>query len=290
MDRKKRIQGIIMLLIVTMIWGSGFIATEYAIRSEMPTAWIMAIRFCVGALLIGACFSRRIFPLSRSALLPGICAGIILFASFYTQTAGQSRTNVSNAAFLTATNVVMIPFLLWLFTRKRPRLKHFLLCGVTMIGVVLLSLDADFHFSFGAGDALVLLCALLFALHIVWLGIKCEAYDPVQVAFLQLLTAGLCGIGSVLLFRIPLSGAQLAEGILPVLYLGIFSTGVCYLLQTIAQKNVPATEAGIVLSAEGAFGTLFSLLLGLESLRWGMLVGGVLITLSIILAEYGEAE
>ena len=51
MDRKKKLQGIVMLLIVTMIWGSGFIATEYAIRSEMPTAWIMAIRFCVGALL-----------------------------------------------------------------------------------------------------------------------------------------------------------------------------------------------------------------------------------------------
>ena len=62
MDRKKKLQGIVMLLTVTMIWGSGFIATEYAIRSEMPTAWIMAIRFCVGALLIGACFFRRIFP------------------------------------------------------------------------------------------------------------------------------------------------------------------------------------------------------------------------------------
>ena len=100
----------------------------------------------------------------------------------------------------------------------------------------------------------------------------------------------MCGIGSVLLFRIPLPGTQLAEGILPVLYLGVFSTGVCYLLQTVAQKNVPAAEAGIVLSAEGAFGTLFSLLLGLESLRWGMLVGGVLITLSIVLAEYGETK
>ena len=75
-----------------------------------------------------------------------------------------------------------------------------------------------------------------------------------------------------------------------MLYLGVFSTCICYLLQTIAQKNVPAAEAGIVLSAEGAFGTLFSLLLCLEFLLWGMLVGGVLITLFIILAEYGETE
>ena len=151
-----------------------------------------------------------------------------------------------------------------------------------------MSMKSTMRKRIAACGLLLALCALLFAMHIVWLGLKCGPYDPVQIAFLQLLTAGLCGIGAVLFFRIPLSGEQLAEGIVPVLYLGAFSTGVCYLLQTVAQKNVPASEAGIVLSAEGAFGTLFSLLLGLESFRWGMLVGGTLITLSIILAENGE--
>ena len=166
MNRKLR--GIGMLLTVTMIWGSGFIATEYAIQSGMPAAWIMAIRFLVGALLIGAVFFRRVFPLSRKALIPGSCAGIILFAAFYTQTVGQGSTTVSNAAFLTATNVVMIPILLWLFTKKRPQLKVFLLCAVTMAGVILLSLDTDFQLSFGWGDGMVLRGAVCAPHRLAW--------------------------------------------------------------------------------------------------------------------------
>ena len=283
-----RVRGILMLLVVTMIWGSGFIATDRAIASEIPVMWIMAIRFLTGALLIGICFFRHLRSLSGGEVFRGGCAGLILLASFYTQTSGQAGTTVSNAAFLTATNVVMIPFLLWAFTGKKPKGRVFRLSLMTMAGVALLSMDDGFRLSLGRGDLTVLLCALLFALHIVWLGIICGQDDPVQIAFIQLLTAGVCALIMALLFRIPLGEPQLQKGLLPVLYLGVFSTGICYLLQTAAQKNVPAAEAGIVLSAEGAFGALFSVLLGLEAFRWPMLAGGALITASVILSEKGE--
>ena len=272
------------LLLVTMIWGSGFIATEYAIRSGMPTAWIMMIRLWVGSGVIGLCFFRRIFPLKKVVLLHGATAGAILFGAFYAQTAGQGQTNVSNAAFLTATNVIMIPFLLWLFQKKRPSARIFLLSLITMAGVILLTMQGGFRLSLGPGDLLVLLCAFLFALHITWLDIGCSRDDSLQIAFVQLLAAGMCGALMLLITRPPITAEQLQDGLLPVLYLGVFSTGICYFLQTWAQKHIRASEAGIILSAEGLFGTLFSLLLGLESFRWSMALGGLIITGTVILA------
>lgn len=278
------------LLLVTMIWGSGFIATQYAIGSGLPTAWIMMIRFLVGSGVVALCFFRKIFPLPKSTVVHGGTAGIILFAAFYTQTAGQGKTTISNAAFLTATNVIMVPFLLWLFCRKRPPVRIFLLCLVTMAGVILLTVQGGGTLSLGWGDLLVLLCALLFAMHITWLDIGCSGDDPTQIAFVQLLTAGICGGVAVLVTGQQASAENLRSGLLPVLYLGVFSTGVCYFLQTWAQKHVRASEAGIILSAEGLFGTLFSLLLGMETFRWSMALGGLMITASIIFAEKPEQD
>ncbi len=289
MEKKRHYLAMGMLLIVTLIWGSGFIATEMAIRSGLSAAWIMMIRFLVGALLISLLFFRRLRPLKRRTLLRGILAGILLFGAFLTQTLGQSRTTVSSSALITATNVVMIPFLLWIVTRKRPALATFLLSLMTMTGVLLLTLQGDFRFRFGTGEALVLACALLFAAHIVWLDLGCSQEPPVQIAVIQLLTAGCLGALMVLLQNEPLPVGPLRQGFLPVLYLGLFSTGVCYFLQTWAQNVVRASEAGIILSCEGMFGTIFSLLLGLEAFRPAMLVGGILITASVMLAEVFQA-
>lgn len=285
MKQVRRHLPVFALLLVTMIWGSGFAATEYAIRSGLPTAWIMMIRFLVGGAIIGLCFFRRVFQINKASVLHGGIAGAILFAAFYAQTTGQGKTSVSNAAFLTATNVMMIPFLLWLLRRKKPSGRILLLCLMTIAGVVLLTMQDGFRLALSRGDLIVLLCSFLFALHIAWLDIGCSQDDPIQITFCQLITAGLCGALLLLVTRAPAAMEQLQAGLLPILYLGVLSTGLCYLLQTWAQKHVRAAQAGIILSAEGLFGTLFSLLLGLEHFHWTMAIGGLLITLAVVLAE-----
>lgn len=288
MKERKQSLATLALIVVTIIWGSGFIATQFAIDSQLPTPWIMMIRFLVGALCVFLFFKKRILPTPKKTVLHGAIAGVILYIAFYTQTVGQGQTTISNAAFLTATNILMIPFLLWIFTKKRPSLRIFALCLLAMLGVIMLTYQGGFTLSFTKGDWIVLLCALFFAMHITWLGYCGENDDPVQIAFWQLLTAGILGAIVVLVTRTPVQAEQIQKGLLPVLYLGVFSTGVCYFLQTWGQKYVRASEAGIILSAEGFFGTLFSLLLGLEAFRINMLFGGLLITLSIILAQRPE--
>lgn len=277
------------LVLVTVIWGSGFIATEYAIASQMDASLIMALRFLIGAAVIGIVCRKKIARCGKGCILSGCMAGVILFGAFYTQTVGQSHTTVSNAAFITATNVVMIPLIEWVLYRKRPGLKVLLMCLVTMGGILLLTVDFSGGLAFGTGDLLVLLCAFLFALQIVYIGHACKDYDPLAITFWQLLAAGAAGMVLFFILRPEVTLLQVQQGILPVIYLAVFSTCVCYALQTWAQQHVPPAQAGVILSMEGLFGTVFSLLLGLEALRWSMVAGGLLIMVAVVVMNVSDS-
>jgi len=287
---RQRRRSILMLLAVTMVWGGGFIATEYAIRSGLDTAWILALRFTLAAAAVGAIFWRRVRASTRREAVHGAVAGAALFGAFYAQTAGQALTRVSSAAFITATSVVMIPLITWAMAGRRPGAREVLLCLASMGGVLLLTVDFSQGLMFSAGDLLVLLCAALFALHTAYVGHYCARDDAACVTFWQLATAGAAALIALAVRRPPVSAAQLALGAWPVAYLGLFSTCLCYLLQTRAQQRVPAAQAGVVLSMEGVFGTLFALMLGLEPPRLMMALGGALIMLSVILTEAGRGK
>ena len=274
------------LLLVSVIWGSGFIATEYAIRAQMGTALIMTIRFCVAALIMLAFCWKRLGQLDKKSLLHGCVAGVLLFLAFYSQTFGQAHTNVSNSAFLTATNVVMVPFIVWMVSRKRPPLKIFVLAATTLAGIGFLTIKPGVGLQLGLGDLLTLLCALLFALHISYLGLFGGGIDVRVLTFLQLAVSGIISLAVLLCSGSPADYLPpLREGLLPTLYLAVFSTCICYFLQTMAQQHVSPGKAGIILCCEGLFGSLFSVLLGLEPLTAALAVGGLIILSSVILAE-----
>ena len=111
----------ILLLIVVIIWGSGFIAVEYAIDGGYSTLNIMSFRFIVATLLNLLIFNTKLKRLSKSEFKTGLFSGIFIFLAFYFQTLGQKYTNVSNVAFFTATNIVMIPFILWKIRGEKPK-------------------------------------------------------------------------------------------------------------------------------------------------------------------------
>ncbi len=276
-----------LLLFVALIWGSGFIATEYALRAGMPTALIMTLRFWIAALVLAPFQLAKLRKAPSGALLRGAGAGALLCGGFFAQTYGQVSTSVSNSAFLTATNVVMVPFLVWLFTRKRPPMKVYLLALCTLLGIGILTLRPEGGgLSLGAGDRMVLLCALLFALHIVYLGTVARGVDAGVSAFLQMLVSAVLSTGALLLFDPgALRSAPWAAGLLPVLYLALFSTCLCFFLQTRAQQHISAAKAAILLSAEGLFGSVFSVMLGLEHCRWNMVLGGAIIVACVVLTE-----
>ena len=279
---KKKTTAELSLIIVAIIWGSGFIATEYAISAHWGTSQIMAARFTIAALVMVLALNRNIRRLTRYELLHGSIAGIFLFLAFYAQTLGQTVTTVSNAAFFTATNVVMVPFISWVINRNRPSLQIVLLTLMSLLGVGVLSFDGE-RLSIGKGDAIVILCAFFFAMQITYLEKATKDSNPARVNFVQILVAALISNAVFWIKGENLKEMNVAGGLLPILFLGIFSTCLCYFIQTNAQKYSSASKVGVILSLEGFFGSLFSVLLGMELLSAKLILGGSLIIGAAIL-------
>ncbi|MFV0412752.1 MAG: DMT family transporter, partial [Oscillospiraceae bacterium] len=268
-------------LFTAVLWGAGFIASQWAINSGLNATAIMVGRFWLAALIMLAVSLPKLRGVKKKDILQGALAGVFLFFAFYAQILGQGLTTVSHSAFLTSVNVIIVPFLVWAFTRRRPPVKVFLLAGLTLAGIGVLTLGGGAEAGIYAGDGLILLCALGFALHIAYLGMAVKNADPRVVNLVQLCTAALLstavlpftGIGSP-------AAINWGQGVAAVLYLGVFSTCICYFLQTTAQKYTSAGKASILLSTEGMFGTLFAVVLGFEPLTPHMVAGGGIIMLS----------
>lgn len=285
-EKRQSVYAGLALLMVAVIWGSGFIATEYAIKAQMSTSLIMTTRFGIAAVIMLPICLKQLPNLSRKGLLQGCIAGVILFMAFYSQTLGQAHTNVSNSAFLTATNVVMVPFIVWAVSKKRPTFKTFVLAATTLVGIGFLTIKPQQGLQLGAGDMITLLCALMFALHIAYLGLFGQDIEARVLTFLQMAVSGCISL-VVLLLTGDLSESlvQLQAGWAPTLYLALFSTCLCYFLQTKAQQYISPGKAGIILCCEGLFGSVFSVILGLEPLTASLLIGGLIILTSVILSE-----
>ena len=127
---------------------------------------------------------------------------------------------------------------------------------------------------------------MLFALHISYLGACLEGRDPLLINLVQVGAAALISLAVLFLWQG--SGPPAVDwraGLLPAVYLGAVSTCPCYLLQTVAQKHTSATRAGLLLSTEGLFGSVFSVALGYEPLTVNLLAGGALIFVCVLLLE-----
>lgn len=158
---------------------------------------------------------------------------------------------------------------------------------MAIFGVGLLSLEKNL--SLGIGDALTLVCAVGFAFQIFFTSEFVKKYRAVVLNFVQMLTAVILSIISLYLFG-ETEFHVTAQGWLSVLYLGVISTALCYLLQTASQKYVDETKAAIILSMESVFGTIFSILILHEQVTLRMICGCVIILAAVIVSNLADAQ
>lgn len=274
------------LLITAVIWGTGFIGTEYAIATGAKTSLIITMRFLMAGIILGVMYFKSLKNIDKETLKVGSIAGIMLFAGFYLQTLGQSRTTVSNSSFITATNVVMVPFIVWFFTKVKPRTKYFVLGGTALLGSTILTMNFSEGFSFQVGDVIVFSSAICFALHIAYLGIWGQGKDSKHLTFLQMIVNGLFALVFMVIFDREAIDPVIIKAALPsTAYLAVFSSCVCYYLQTTAQQYTSPSKTGIILCLEGFFGSVFAVLLGIDQLTATLIIGGAIILSSAILSE-----
>ncbi|MDN7242172.1 DMT family transporter [Planococcus sp. N028] len=273
--------GEIFLIITAVIWGSGFVANAIALDHWTPYQ-ILAGRFLIGAAMLIAIFYRNIGSLNKKTIIQGVILGIFLYAAFALQTVGLQYTTPSKNAFLTAVNVVIVPFLALVLYRRK--IDFFELSGaiLAMIGVGVLSLKVNG--AVNIGDLLTLGCAVFFALQIFYTAKYVKDSDPILLTLVQISTAAVIGVLVVAFKGDPIVAVE-REGILSLVYLGVFSTTIAYLLQTMAQKWLSETTAAIILSTESFWGMVFSVALLAEVMTFKMVIGAALILCAIIISE-----
>lgn len=277
---------ILLLFLVTVIWGGGFPATKLSLEFGVTVGITNMVRGGIFTLLVFIAFRRQILSLKKSDFKVGLLAGSANMAGFLLQTIGTQYTTLSNSAFLTTTNVVMIPFIAWVLMKRRPTGKNYAAVAVCMLGTAVLAGVFQNGLSFNSGDIYTLLCSFAFGLSIVLLAMQKTDTHFAAGAFMMGLTHFLGGAAYFVFAEgahIPALDWKIA--ILPVLYLGVCSSFIAQSIQVAAQRYVNPSTASLVLMFESVFGSIFSIMFGFEQFTWNLLIGGSLIVASLIISE-----
>ena len=282
----KKSTAILMLIVVTIIWGGGFIGIKMALDGGMTAGTLnMARGFIFTAIVFGA-FHQHILNMSREELVNGILVGTFNALGFITQAVGALYTTPSNSSFLTTTNVVMVPFMAWAIFKVRPKLRNLVAVVVCMAGMGVLTGAFETEFILNIGDLYTVVGALFFGLSIVFLAKQPEGGHFSTGAFMMGITLFMAGAVYTVFFEdISLYAIPWAKVIWPVLYLAVGSNFVAQSMQIVAQRYLSASTACLILMLEGVFGSVFSVLFGYEPFTVNLLLGGGLIVCSLILSE-----
>lgn len=273
--------GEIMLSITAIIWGSGFVVSALALEHYTPYQ-VLAGRFLIGFVVLIIIFYKKLKDLNKKIIIRGLVLGFFLYLAFVLQTVGLQYTTPSKNAFLTAVNVVIVPFIAYFAYRRK--INKFELIGafLAIVGIGFLSLQ--FSTELNVGDILTLACAVAFAYQIFYTAKYVKNDDPIMLTIVQMFFAAVFA-WIIVVFKGEMSFSFKLEAVSSVLYLAIFSTTLAYLFQTIAQKFTNETKAAIILSTESFWGMLFSVILLSEVLTSRMVIGAILILCAIMIAE-----
>lgn len=281
MNNNKANLGRTCLILTTLIWGSSFVILKSALDSITPL-WVLAIRFSGAAILMLIACLPKLKKLDKRYVTGGCLMGLCLAAAYILQTYGLVYTTPGKNAFLTTTYCILVPFLYWIISGKRPDKYNIIAALVCLVGVGFVCLGNDL--SINIGDMLTILCGLFYGLHIIVTSRTAENRDPVLITMLQFATAAVvCFIGAVLFEPAP---HDIGSGTwLSIAYMTFICTGLCYILQTVGQKYTPPSQTAVILTLESVFGSAISVILGVESLTFNIALGFFLIFIAIITSE-----
>ena len=276
--------GDILLFITALVWGGGFIGVQKSLETISPF-YMIAVRFAIASIMLILVFGKRLKNVKKEDLIAGIITGGFLFLGFAAQTSAALYVHVGKLAFLTSLNVLMVPFLVYVVYKEHIKSYNIVASLIATVGFGFLNLTKDMGFSIGIGEILAIVGAIIFAAHITALGHYSKKMDVILLAILQMVVC--CVLGFVCAFIFEKPPAQFTVGMaMPILYLGICSTFIAFLFQTIGQKYTSSSRASLILSLESVFGIIFSMLILKEIVTLSMGFGAVLIFVSVLFSEY----
>ena len=283
----------VLPVLAALIWGTAFVAQSVAAQ-YMDAMTFTAARSIVAFLfLLILCLVRRAIQKGpaaqtekpgRDLLLGGLCCGIALTVATNLQQKGLETTSSGKAGFITALYIVIVPVAGLFMKKKAPKM---LLISVPLAVAGLYCLCITENFSITKGDFYVFLCAFCFSAHILVIDYFTQKVDGVELSCAQFFVVALLSTAGMLVWETPSLGA-LKLCIWPILYVGIFSSGVAYTLQILAQKDSNPTVVSLLLSLEAVFATVAGALILGDRMSGKEYFGCVLMLAAVVLAQLPE--
>ena len=265
---------------VAAMWGISFVVMKPAI-AQQPFMDFLAIRFTIATAIMFAIRPKVIFALKGRMLVIGGALGVILGFAYITQTLALDLTTAAITGFLTGTYVVLTPILGWIIFRKKIGIKVAIGAILALIGLGLISITGV---SIEVGQIWGIVCAVLFALHIVGLGRYSAGLDSYALTFVQLFfVAVVFWIGALPDGYV---SPPTIEVWYAVLFTAIFATVIAFFVQTWAQARMDPSRVAIVLTLEVVFTALISVGVGQEELALRTIIGGAFMVAAMLIVEW----
>lgn len=294
MNKKKYIS-LALLFAAAVIWGFAFAAQDAASNVGAFTLGF-ARSLVAGVFLIGVViafdkllgtgrhlFSKRGIDINKTELIGGVIIGsVLVVASAFQQIGINSGTDGGKAAFITALYVVLVPVYA-LALKKRAPINVWISVAIAVVGFYLLCIKDDF--SIAPSDLLVIACSMIFPIHILAIDHFSPKCDGIRMSMVQFFTAATLNLMVALIAEGPGELGAIFPSILPILYLGIGSSGIAYTLQIIGQKGINPAVASIILSLESVFGIIGTALFLGQTLTPREYLGCAVVLLAVIISQ-----
>lgn len=300
-SRKKQLQKSGMLLLTAFIWGVAFVAQSEAIK-VVDAFTINCVRFLIGAVTLlpviyvmdrinrednaktGTVTLNELQGLKKNKTpwIGGAVCGLVLCIATNIQQIGLKYTTAGKAGFITAFYIVLVP-VFGIFLKKRVSLLVWLSVIIAVIGLGLLCINKN-DLGIGAGELLVFVGAVFFALHILCIDHFVKASDGVKLSCIQFAVSGIISGVFMFVFENP-QLKLILNAWMPILYTGVLSSGVAYTLQVVGQKDFNPTVASLLMSFESVFSVLAGWMILKEKLTTVEGIGCVFMFVAVILAQ-----
>jgi len=278
----KNLQANLMMLLVTMLWGSSYLFMKMGLDSFQEFN-LVALRFGIAFLLAGAVFYKRIIRMNLKTFIYGFILGTILFIVMSVVIFGLKFTSVSNAGFLFSLSVVFVPILVAVFFKTKPDFNVIFGVCIAITGIALLTLKNELRINFG--DFLSILGAIFYAIQIIVTDKFTKSVDSITLGILQLGVAGAWGLAFSFLFEEPQLPST-SDSWVSVMALSVLCSAIGFIGQAFAQKYTTPTHTGLIFSLEPVFAAFFAFIFFGETLHTNGYIGAILIMIGVLLAQF----
>ncbi len=282
-----------MLFITALIWGLAFVAqsegmktlgtyTFFTARSGLAVVFL----FCLYAVKKLGAKDKRSKAKSdrkgtRDLLISSVICGVSMFIATIAQQNGLLYTTVGKSGFITALYILIVP-IFGLFLKKRVTPVMWICVAVAVLGMYLLCVTDGI--AVNKGDLYTLVSAVFFAVQILTIGSYAQRVDSVKLSLIQFAIGFALSCVFMLYFEQP-TLVQIKQAAIPIIYAGVFSSGVAFTLQISAQKNISPTIASLIMSFESVFAALFGWIILSESLNSREIIGCCLMFVAVIFSQ-----